>query len=188
MALAMTQCKPEVLEEPLSPTGEPQLVMSTVTKIHGYRTLLFQMRNTNTSTVNFCFDIVYLRDGNVIFKNHEKYRYYKYFLGPGESWMFHEDYIPLNFDEIQIINMEYNKTSDAVKMTLVKEEKNIGNLVLGFVTDSEFTLWAEVQVAFYWNDHLVAFVEKTFEPGDDLETSYEVYESYDRYEVFASAF
>ena len=56
------------------------------------------------------------------------------------------------------------------------------------VTDSEFTLWAEVQVAFYWNDHLVAFVEKTFEPGDDLETAYEVYESYDRYEVFASAF
>ena len=135
MALAITQCKPEVPETPLSPTGEPELVKSTVAKIHGYRTTFIQMRNTNTSTVNLCFDVEYLREGKVICKNHDYYAFYKNYLGPGESWMFYDYYAPLDYDEIKIVNLEYAKTNDAVKMTLVKEEKNIGNLVLGFVTD-----------------------------------------------------
>lgn len=187
MALAITQCKPEVPETPLSPTGEPELVKSTVAKIHGYRTTFIQMRNTNTSTVNLCFNVEYLREGRVICKNHDYYAFYKNYLGPGESWMFYDYYAPLDYDEIKIVNLEYAKTNDAVKMTLVKEEKNIGNLVLGFVTDSEITFQAQVQVAFYWNDHLVDFVEKIFLPEDDLEAAYEVYESYDRYEIFTSA-
>ena len=191
MVLALTQCKPEALETPLSPTGEPELVYYSISKINWQRALFVQLRNTNSSTIEFCFDIEFLCDGQVIYSCHgtdansgsREFR-----MGPGEKWMFYTYYYPLNFDELRIVNMSWGKVDDPVKLTLVKEEKNIGNLVLGFVTDSEIRYQAVVQVAFYWNDHLVDFVEKIFEPDDDLEAVYEVYESYDRYEIFTNAY
>lgn len=152
----------------------------------GIPTLVAELKNNNAVPIDINFDVDYYKDGEIIKTRDDLYAIS---IPTGEGILIYDTWeIPESADKIRI-NYTYlaESTRTSVPVIITSEKQTQDTINLEYKINDSFEEF-DAYIAYFLNDKLVAFDEKSFFQGEELTWSSTPLEKFDTYRLYTKAY